>query len=113
MNRVINKDLNQVHRNNDKLNKVRDARKEQAQKMLDTDSMTGSSNQEESETMKDLQKMFKGVEKVTWTKLSHDVFRAPPATILFCSLVGCGSQCAAISVTVIILFSVGNILDAQ
>lgn len=63
--------------------------------------------------MKDLQKMFKGGEKVTWTKLSHDVFRAPPATILLCSLVGCGSQCSAIAVTVIILFSVGNILDAQ
>ena len=30
MNSVINKDLNQVHKNNGKLRKVRDARKEQA-----------------------------------------------------------------------------------
>ena len=62
--------------------------------MLDStesDSMTGQTESEESETMKDLQKMFKGVEKVNWTKLSHDVFRAPPCSIILCSLVGVGS----------------------
>ena len=62
--------------------------------MLDTSesrSLTGVSNTEESETMQNLQKMFKGLETVNWIKLSHDVFRAPNMSLLLSSLIGLGS----------------------
>ena len=57
--------------------------------------------------------MFKGLETVNWTKLSHDVFRAPQLAILFSTLIGIGAQCIAISVIMVWLISVGNLLDAQ
>ena len=50
---------------------------------------------------------------MNWTKLSYDVFRAPPLAIVFSTLIGIGAQCIAISATVIILISFGNFLDAE
>ena len=52
--------------------------------------------------------MFKGLDTVNWTKLSHDVFRAPSMAIVLSTLIGLGTQCIAISVTMIVLFTLGN-----
>ena len=73
--------------------------------------MTGSiAKIEESETMKDLKKMIKGLDAVNWIKLSHDVFRAPSMAIVLSTLIGLGAQCIAISVTAVIFFTFGNVL---
>ena len=57
--------------------------------------------------------MFKGLEKVNWTKLSHDVFRAPSCAVILSTLIGIGTQCIAITLTIIIMFSIGNFLSAD
>jgi len=63
--------------------------------------------------MRDLQKMFKGLETVNWTKLSGDVFRAPPLSLLYSTLIGIGSQCITISFIMVVLISYGNFLSAE